>query len=193
VAPGDGYPQHSHRDVEILTWVVAGTLQHRDSTGRLDRLTRGMVGCLSAGTGVEHSELNAGSGEPLHLVQMWVVPDAPPAGPSYQVVDTSDALATRELVTVAAGDLAGPVTNGAVAIRRTDAVLRAGRLGPGRSVVCAGAPYVHVFVATGSTALEGVGELAAGDAARLVTPGARGMTAGAGGAEVLVWEMQSSL
>jgi hypothetical protein len=193
VEPGRGYPAHAHRDVEIVTWVLAGALHHRDSTGRRHVVTPGIVACLSAGTGVEHSEVNASDAEPLHFVQMWVVPDVPPAAPAYHAVDVSERLSTGALVTLAAGAAAGSGGTGAGVIRRTDAVLRAGRLGPAGSVALADAPYVHLFVASGSVAVAGVGELSAGDAARLVAPGPCELTAGTGGAELLVWQMQSGL
>ena len=190
LAPRSGYPSHPHRDVEIVTWVLAGALEHRDSTGRGELVTPGLVACLSAGTGVEHSEANASATEPLHLVQMWVVPDGRPAAPAYQVADLSAELSTGGLVTLATGDAGG---GAALRIRRTDAVLRGSRLGPGGSVTCSDAPYVHLFVCTGSVRIDDVGELTAGDAARLVAPGACGLTAGTGGAELLLWEMQTSL
>jgi redox-sensitive bicupin YhaK (pirin superfamily) len=83
VAGGDGFPQHPHRDMEIVTYVLSGELAHRDSMGNHGVVGSGGVQFMSAGTGVTHSEFNNRANEPLHLVQMWVLPGTMGQPPSY--------------------------------------------------------------------------------------------------------------
>ena len=75
VAPGEGFGTHPHRDMEIITWVLDGTLAHRDSTGAGGALRHGDVQWMSAGTGVTHSEMNGSEEEPVHFLQIWILPD----------------------------------------------------------------------------------------------------------------------
>jgi redox-sensitive bicupin YhaK (pirin superfamily) len=86
IAPGSGFGLHPHRDMEILTYPIAGTLEHRDSEGNASQLTAGRVQLMSAGTGIAHSEVNA-SNDTLHLLQIWLTPDRPGHRPSYQELD----------------------------------------------------------------------------------------------------------
>ena len=83
IAPGRGFSAHPHRDMEIITYVVNGALAHRDSTGRESVIRPGMVQHMTAGRGIRHSEHNASATEPVHLLQIWLVPDAPGYEPSY--------------------------------------------------------------------------------------------------------------
>jgi hypothetical protein len=145
---------------------------------------------MSAGTGIWHSEMNASGDRPVHLVQMWVVPDTERIDPSYEQLDVSREIARGGLVPVASGRS----EHTAISIRQKDATLWAGRLRPGERVPLPDARFVHVYVATGTVSLEGAGILTAGDAARLTAAGARMLTAAPdNGAEVLVWEMNAGL
>jgi len=184
IAPGAGFPTHPHRDMEIVTWVLEGELEHRDSTGTVGHIYPGLAQRMSAGRGIRHSEVNARADAPLHLVQMWVLPDTPGIEPSYEQHDVNEALARGGLVPVASGR----GHDGAVAIQQRDAVLWAARLEPAESTVLPDARHVHLFVARGAVDLDESGTLAAGDAARLDDAGARALTAGSDGAEILVWE-----
>ncbi len=83
LAPGRGFDPHPHRDMEILTYVLSGELEHRDSAGHHGVVSAGGVQFMSAGTGIVHSEFNHSQSEPLHLLQMWVLPGVRGAKPSY--------------------------------------------------------------------------------------------------------------
>jgi quercetin 2,3-dioxygenase len=185
IRAASGFGTHPHADMEIVTWVLDGSLEHRDSTGAVGEIYPGLAQRMSAGTGVTHSERNASATADLHLVQMWVLPDTRGIQPSYEQIDVNDALASGGLVPVASGR----GHEGAVTIHQRNAVLWAGRLAPSTTVTVPDAAHVHVFVAVGTATLDGAGELATGDAVRLTAAGARSLTAGPDGAEVLVWEM----
>ena len=84
VQPGTGFGTHGHRDMEILTYVLSGTLRHRDSTGSSGDIRYGEVQVMSAGTGVQHSEVNPSPIEAVHLLQIWIIPDQQDLTPGYQ-------------------------------------------------------------------------------------------------------------
>ena len=84
VQPGTGFGTHGHRDMEILTYVLSGTLRHRDSTGSSGDIGYGEVQVMSAGTGVQHSEVNPSPAAPVHLLQIWIMPDTQNLAPGYQ-------------------------------------------------------------------------------------------------------------
>ena len=182
VRPGGGFATHPHRDMEIVTWVLQGSLVHQDSTGHAGVIYPGLAQRMSAGTGVAHSEENAGDVD-TRFVQMWVRPDTPSVAPSYEQRDISADLARGGLVPVAGG----PGSGAAVTIQQRDAVLWAGQLRAGEAVDLPDGRHVHLYVARGAAALEGAGELAEGDSVRLTAAGAPRLAADASGVEVLVW------
>jgi quercetin 2,3-dioxygenase len=193
VAAGDGYPTHPHRDVEIVTWVLEGALVHRDSTGRGGVVHPGVAQRLSAGSGVQHSEhADPALAGPTRFVQMWVLPDSTGGPPEHAQVDLAGALDGGGLVVVASGRPEHAAQR-AVALRQRHAALHAARPRPGGTVALPPAPLVHVYVARGSVGIEGAGELAEGDAARVTAADGQRLVAGADGAEVLVWEMHATL
>ncbi len=90
INPGAGFPTHPHEDMEIITYVLEGALAHKDSTGGGGVITPGMVQYMSAGSGVTHSEFNASDTEPLHLYQIWLLPNVKGAPPRYEEREIGD-------------------------------------------------------------------------------------------------------
>ncbi len=189
VRAGTGFSTHPHQDMEIVTWVLSGELEHKDSAGHKGLIYPGLAQRMSAGTGIWHSEMNPSAGEDVHFVQMWVLPDTERIDPGYEQLDVNAELEKGGLVPIASGR----GHDAAIAIRQRDAVLWGGRLAPGEVVSVPDSRFAHVFVARGDVALEGPdGVLHAGDAARLTGAGAPTLVADADGdgAEVLIWEMR---
>lgn len=182
VRAGTGFSTHPHEDMEIVTWVLDGELEHQDSTGRKGLLYPGLAQRMSAGTGIWHSEMNPSGAEDVHFVQMWVPPDTERVTPGYEQADINAELDKGGLQPVASGQ----GHDSAISIRQRDAVLWGGRLKPAETVVVPDGRHVHLFVAAGDVVLEGAGPLAEGDAARLDGAGLE-LTGGPGGAEVLIW------
>ncbi|WP_420108256.1 pirin family protein [Mycolicibacter arupensis] len=188
VQPGAGFDTHPHRDAEIITWVLSGSLSHRDSMGNSGVIVPGLAQRMSAGSGVLHSEKNESDSAPVHFIQMWIMPDTPGGDPGYQQHDIGDALTAGALVTVASGR--NP--DAAITVRNAGATLFAARLEPGNSIEVPDAPYTHLFVAVGHVDLEGIGSLHTGDAVRYTSGGGHRLTASAP-AEILIWEMHRRL
>ena len=191
VRAGAGYQTHPHRDLEIVTWVLAGSLVHQDSTGHSGVIYPGLAQRMSAGAGILHSEKNGSwrLEEPVHFVQMWVVPDGSGRTPGYEQLEIDSDCLAGALVPVASGR---PGHDAAISIGNKDAALHAARLAPGQTVQLPDAPWLHLFVPRGTVELEGAGVMSAGDAVRFTRAGGRTITA-TEPAEVLVWEMHASL
>ncbi len=183
LAPGAGYGEHRHRDVEILTWVVSGALRHEDDLGTVSVVTPGMVQLLTAGRGVRHSEHNAAPTD-TRYVQMWVVADAE-ARPAYGTASH----AGSGFVTLASGR-----SDVALALR-APASFAVARLMSGESASLAGGAFVHLSVVRGSVMVELGDDKAAmddGDTVRIAGAGEIAVRAQCD-AEVLGWVMDSAL
>jgi quercetin 2,3-dioxygenase len=199
VMPGAGFETHPHRDMEIVTWVLRGSLVHQDSAGHSGVIYPGLAQRMSAGRGILHSEKNDSwtltggrtHNEPVHFVQMWVVPDDAGITPGYQQTEIGDELLRACLVTVASG-MPRDRDRAAITIANSHAALHVARLEPGQSIDLPHAPYLHLFVARGAAALEGSTGLRTGDAVRFTASGGQRLTA-AEPAEILVWEMHAGL
>lgn len=183
VEPGYGFETHPHRDMEIVTWMLSGEIEHKDTLGNHGLIYPGLAQRMSAGRGIWHSEKNPSATEAAHFVQMWVLPDTEAVDPGYQQLDINRELDAGGLVPIASGK----GRDAAITIQQRDAELWAGRLRAGETVGIPDDAHVHLFVAVGSADLDGAGPLATGDAVRLAGAGGPRLTAGPDGAEVLIW------
>lgn len=189
VSPGTGFDTHPHRDMEIVTWVLRGELTHQDSAGNHGVIYPGLAQRMSAGSGILHSERNDSRTEPVHFVQMWVVPDETAITPSYQQHEIGDEELSRGLVTIASGI---PGVEAAITLHNRNAALHATRLRPGASVNLPRAPYLHAFVARGRIDAAEIGDLGEGDAVRCAGADGARVTA-VEPSELLIWEMHAKL
>ncbi|GAB79449.1 hypothetical protein AUCHE_25_00300 [Austwickia chelonae NBRC 105200] len=200
VAPGTGFETHPHRDMEIVTWVLSGSLVHQDSEGHNGIIYPGLAQRMSAGTGILHSEKNdswvydtnrSPHADPVRFIQMWVVPDTQGIKPGYEQLEISPETLGTGFVTVATG-MDKYLNESAIRIRNKYAAFHVAKLSSGQEVTLPEAPYQHLFVATGSITLEGSGRMNSGDAARMTATGGHKVTA-LEPSEVLLWEMHATL
>lgn len=182
VRGGTGFGTHHHRDMEIVTWVLSGALEHRDSEGNHGIIEPGQAQRMSAGSGILHSEHNASPDADVHFLQMWVPPDTRGITPGYEQNDVGDELDSGRLFRIASGK-----GDGAVHIHQQGAELWGGRVRAGGTVDLPTDRHVHVFVARGAGTLQPGGLLTTGDAARLTEPDGLSFTAGDDGAELSIW------
>ena len=183
VRAGSGFGTHGHRDMEIVTWVLSGELEHKDSEGNHGIIYPGLAQRMSAGSGIRHSEHNPSPTTDVHFMQMWVPPDTQGIRPGYEQLDISAEIESGELVPIASGKQ----HESAITIHQRDAVLWGARLATGKRIDVPDDRHVHLFVARGTGELDPGGPLSVGDAARLTEANHLGFTAGADGAEVLIW------
>jgi quercetin 2,3-dioxygenase len=184
VQGGHGFPPHGHRDMEIVTWVLDGALEHRDDMGNGSVIRPGDVQRMSAGTGVVHSEFNPSKTDLVHLLQIWILPKARGLSPEYEEKTFGDADLRDTLRLIAAPDGA----DGAVTIHQ-DVRIYASRLSPGAKVRHELAPgrFGWLHVARGEAHVNGAA-VKAGDGAAI--SGEREVTVGAGdSAEILLFDL----
>lgn len=129
VAPGRGFPTHGHRDMEIITYILEGALQHEDSIGNGSIIRPGDVQRMTAGTGVRHSEKNASNEEAVHLLQIWILPDTVDLEPGYEQKAFGEDERRGQLRLIASND----GRDGSVTVHQ-DASVFASVLGEGQSV-----------------------------------------------------------
>jgi hypothetical protein len=189
VEPDAGFATHPHRDMEIVTWVLEGELTHRDSAGNHGVIYPGLAQRMSAGSGILHSEKNDSSTQPVHFVQMWVVPDETAISPGYQQHEIDEQALRSGLVPIASGI---PGRDAAIFLHNRNAALHGARLRPGDTVTAPAASFLHVFVPRGRLTVDGAGELADGDAARFTDTDGPRLTASEP-TDLLVWEMHAEL
>lgn len=186
VKPGTGFSTHPHRDMEIITWVLDGELEHKDSQGNRGIIVPGDAQRMSAGRGILHSEMNYSAITPVHFIQMWVLPDTQNIDPGYQETNVGSLLNSGQLFPIASGR----GHEGAVQIHQKQAVLWGARFKAGSSIQLPDAPMAHLYVARGSVHLEEAGILQQGDATRMTAAGSRRVIATPESAdtEILLWE-----
>jgi len=189
VAASKGFGAHAHRDMEILTYVLDGSLVHKDSMGEKRTFGPNTVQAMSAGTGVVHSEFNASETEPVHFLQIWIEPALEETEPSYQQIPF-DPEEKRGRLRLLAAPKNG--TNGEpAAVIHQDAFVYVGVLGPGETLKRSVAPGRHAWVqvALGSLFVNGQA-LAEGDGAAISVESDLSFTgAGPAGSEFLFFDL----
>lgn len=162
VQPGTGFPLHSHRDMEIITYVLEGELEHQDNLGNRGRVHPGEIQVMSAGTGITHAEYNPSKTDPLHLLQIWVLPLTRSLKPRWEQRQFTKATRQGRLLPVVSG------ADGDTLRIDQDSVIYIAALDPGQSVAHALAQgrRAYAFVISGALELNG-DALAAGDQARI--------------------------
>ena len=186
VVPGEGFGKHGHRDMEIISYVLSGALAHRDSSGGDGVLRPGEVQRMTAGTGVTHSEFNGSDSEPVHFLQIWLLPDRHGHRPSYEQRPFPEAERRGKLRLIASPDGA----DGSTTVHQ-DARVFATLLGAGEAaaLALAGGRHAWVQVARGDLEVNGV-RLRAGDGAALSGERSVSLTGtGDGLAEALVFDL----
>ena len=184
VKAGGGFGTHGHRDMEILSYVLEGGLEHRDSMGTGSVIRPGEIQMMRAGTGVQHSEFNASRTEPVHFLQIWIVPDRRGLKPAYAQHAFDREAARRGFVLLASGD----GRDGSVQVSQ-DVSLRMTLLArdESREVTVGDGRHAWIHVARGGVSLDGT-ELVEGDGVAASGP-ARLALEGREEAEVLVFDL----
>lgn len=184
VAPGAGFGTHGHRDMEIVSYVLAGALAHKDSTGSSSVIRPGDVQRMSAGSGVRHSEFNASATEPVHFLQIWIIPDAVGIAPSYEEKHFTEQDRRGRLCLVASPDQA----DGSVLMHQ-DARIYAGLFDGAEQATheLRDRRQCYVHVARGALHVDGL-HLEAGDALKITDAGEIVLRDGKA-AEVLLFDL----
>ena len=184
VKPAQGFGMHGHRDMEILTYILEGALEHKDSMGHGSVIRRGDVQRMSAGRGVMHSEFNPSKAEPVHLLQIWIEPKHTGVTPSYEDRHYADAEKRGKLRLIASPD----GREGSTTIHQ-DAYVYASLLAKGEAMAHEIAPQrrAYVHVARGAVEVNGT-KLSGGDGAKLAGE-SRIVLDNADGAEVLLFDL----
>ena len=185
VQGGKGFGAHAHRDMEIISYVLEGALTHRDSMGEERTVGPNTIQAMSAGTGVVHSEFNASRGEPVHFLQIWIVPSEEDLQPSYQQISFAPQDKHGRLKL-----LAGPEKTDGAAVIHQDAWVYASTLEAGQSVEkpLAKGRHAWVQVASGNVVLNGHA-LKTGDGAAVSNEERVRLDGAQGGAEVLLFDL----
>ncbi len=161
VAPGGGFPTHGHRDMEIVTYVLSGAIEHKDSLGSGEVLRPGELQRMSAGRGVQHSEFNPSRTDPLHLLQVWILPERSGTAPEYEQKPIPETERHNKL-----GLLATREPTGSALTIHADATIYGSLLDKDQTVTHELPPGRHAWLqlARGKVRLNGL-ELSAGDGA----------------------------
>jgi redox-sensitive bicupin YhaK (pirin superfamily) len=185
VLPGEGFGTHPHRDMEILTYVLEGALEHRDSMGNGGVIRPGEVQRMSAGSGITHSEFNASDKEPVHFMQVWILPEQRGITPSYEQRNF-DLASNGKLRLIASPD----ADQDSVAIHQ-DAKVYAGKLEAGASLrhEIAKDRHAWVQVARGEVEVNGT-KLRAGDGAAITGEPELRISTNGQGSELLLFDLR---
>ena len=184
VTPGAGFDTHGHRDMEIVTWVIEGALEHKDSIGTGSIIRPGELQRMSAGTGIRHSEFNASKTDPVHLLQIWILPESDGITPGYEQKAFTETERKDGLRLLGSRD----GREGSVTIHQ-DVSLYGSLLAPGKSVTFDVKPGRKVWVQVARGAISVACQpLQAGDGLGIETPGDTQITA-TGNAEFLLFDL----
>lgn len=166
VQPASGFPPHSHRDMEIVSYVLAGRLDHQDDRGNVGALPAGHVQVMSAGRGITHAEVNRSRTDPVHFLQIWILPRHRGIEPRWDQRAVPREAMEGRLLPVVSG-----TAEGAPLVIDQEATIFVGRLAPGQSVArrVPRDGHAYAFVIEGDARIAGEG-LSAGDQARIVGP-----------------------
>ena len=195
IQPAGGFPAHPHKEMEIVTYVIDGTLEHKDSMGNTGRIAPGEIQRMSAGTGLRHSEYNASKTAPVHLVQLWIMPAVDHLPPSWEQKEFSVQARSGKLLPIAVPACAEVA--GAVSIHQ-DATIYTSLLAAGQTAkhTLAAGRRAYIFVVNGQLKLEAKNgnakepvTLAAGDQARITDGGALTLTGGKTAADFLLLDL----
>jgi len=185
VAPGAGFGMHGHRDMEILTWMLAGEIEHRDSSGGGGILRAGELQYMCAGTGIRHSEMNPSLTTPVHLLQIWIQPDRSGYPPGYAQRSFAEETATGGLRLIASPDGA----EGSMPIHQ-DAKVLVAKLGAGDRAVYAPEAERGIWIQVGLGAISVNGtRLVAGDGAAITGESSLNLEASEA-AELLLFDLK---
>jgi redox-sensitive bicupin YhaK (pirin superfamily) len=196
---GGGFPMHPHREMEIVTYVIEGELEHRDSVGNTGRIVPGEIQRMSAGTGLRHSEYNASEETPVHLVQLWIIPAEAGLKPSWEQKKYSEEARSGKLLAIAVPEkTAADKAVGAVRIHQ-DATIYTSLLAPKQSAkhTRGAGRRAYLFVVKGELNLQtrnGASKetpitLAAGDQARIVDANSLELSGGTTSADFLLLDL----
>lgn len=196
IQPATGFPAHPHKEMEIVTYVIDGTLEHTDSMGNKGQIKPGEIQRMSAGTGLRHSEYNASKTDPLHLVQLWIIPAKSRLTPSWEQKQFSIEARSGKLLPIAVPE--GQQVDGAVSIHQ-DATIYTSLLSDGQTAklpLDAGR-RAYIFVVNGELKLEAQNgsknakpvTLSAGDQARVTDANALTLSGGATAADFLLLDL----
>lgn len=185
VSPGQGFGTHGHKDMEIISYVLEGALEHKDSIGTGSVIRPGDVQVMSAGTGIRHSEFNHSKTEPVHFLQIWVIPDRLGIAPRYEQKTFPETEKRGKLRLVGSSD----GRDGSVVVYQ-DVTILAASLDSGEQVVRAlqSGRQAWMQILRGAVAADGH-ELATGDGAAITGESALSVTARVDGSEILVFDL----
>jgi redox-sensitive bicupin YhaK (pirin superfamily) len=185
VSPGQGFPTHGHRDMEIISYVLEGALEHKDSIGTGSVIRPGDVQIMSAGTGIRHSEFNHSKTEPVHFLQIWIIPDREGIAPRYDQKRFSDEEKRGRLLPIGSSD----GRDGSIVIHQ-DVELYAALLDDGTAVTHALRPGRNAWlqVVRGAATVNGQ-PVEAGDGAALEGESKLTLKATRDGAELLLFDL----
>ena len=185
VQPGTGFPTHPHRDMEIITYVLQGALEHKDSQGNGSIIRPGDGQLMSAGTGILHSEANASKTEPVHLLQIWIMPESKGIKPGYEQKAFPEEEKHGELKLIAAHG----GQNGAVNVHQ-DVSLYVSLLDQKQKVEHTLAPGRHAWLQVAKGAVELNGKpLNQGDGAAISDEQKLGIAGAQNGSEILLFDL----